>query len=519
MKAKQIRSESTIDIPEAVWPRDFHGHVVQRPDGTRAKCGAFVLKCSVCIKEKELLASGKHPGVVKAFDDWASGNQTVNAQSPRTIMQDRKFRSLEEVRKYLKEAAEQLHLDEQIIDKNVKQLARLAAKKIRAADELKIVDISGDGKSSKRKRTLNVDFPMVKVPDAQTLDKNYKVAERLSEQYKYLLNLENEVKMNFKGTKGSALDTTLGSIAKLKSDVEVKLKAIFLALAQVAEGHAPKQYKQFVQSLAEEISSNDHVECESARTMTYAALNKEGDLVFAGYIILVNAVSDEGKVAPTLYIVIKWTVGGDVEIFVEHEFVAPSLLEGGDTVVNIREAAKSVASQLSLEGFSSQIGNLPVAMQIKEPVGGLRPDLFSASGLIQDVKGAKDELIFTLKPNVTVEQIEEIKGQLYQEVRALVKRKRNTTVRMSAGNHDQIVFTFIGLDHSGGIHPQDLNFLGESYKLDDGQLRKIANVVNNGPTAKTEPKKFVEPPKPQTPESKKNLWHSGKGDINRPKDE
>ncbi len=381
-----------------------------------------------------------------------------------------KFRSLEEVRKYLKDAAAQLKLDEQLIDRTNKQLAKFSI-----TSAIKFLDISGDGVA--KKKTLNVDFPLVKVPDAKNLQNNYKLTERLSEQYKYVSNLETEVAMSFKGTKGSALDATLGAIRKLKSDLEAKLKELFLALAKVAEGHAPKEYKTFVKGLAEELASNSHIECSDAKTVTYAALTKEGDLVFAGYIILINAISDEDKVAPTLYITIKWTVGGDVEIFVEHDFVAPSALEGGTVVENLREAIKAVANQLSLEGFSSQIGNLPAAMQLKEPIGGLRGDLFSAAPFIKTVKAQSDELIFELKP-VKPAELDAIKNQLFLEVKAMLKKKKSTTVRMrSAGN--QVIFNFVGLDTSGGIHPYDLDWIGNKYKLTDGQLRKIANMINN----------------------------------------
>lgn len=386
-----------------------------------------------------------------------------------------KFRSLEEVRKYLKEMQDQLRLDEQVMDKTNKQLAKIAGHKVKA--DIKFLDISGDGKRSKKK-TLNADFPVVKVPDAKTLDKNYRLAEKLSEQYKYVLNLENEVKINFKGTGGASFNETLGSIQKLKADLERHLQSIFLSLAKVAEGHAPDQYKEFVATLADELVSNNHIVCESAKTVTYASLDKAGDLVFAGYIILVNAVSDEDKVAPTLYITIKWTVGGDVEVFVEHEFVAPSLLSGGAVVENVNQAAKSIANQLSMEGFSSQIGNLPAHMQIKHPAGGLRGEIFTAAPFIKTVTAEQDELIFQLVPNVKSAQIEEIKNQLFLEVKAMLKKKRGTNVRMRVSG-TQIIFNFVGLDQSEGIHPHDLDWVGDKYKLSDSQLRKIANIINN----------------------------------------
>lgn len=395
-----------------------------------------------------------------------------------------KFRSLEEIRKRIKEMMDQQRLDTQLVDKTEKALAKTAkASSVTAGQTFKVLDISGDGKAPKRRRTMNVDFPVVKVPNMKELTHSYHLAERLSEQYKYVLNLENEVRINFSNVKRhSAVDDAVGSIQKLKAALEKDLKRLFASLNEVAHGHAPKEYLQFVQALAAEIEENRHIECDSGKTMTYAAMGKDDDgkdtLVFAGYIILTNAVSDDGKVAPTLYIIIKWTVGGDVEIFVEHEFVAPSLLRGGSTVENLREATKAVSDQLSLEGFSSQIGNLPVSMQIRHPESGLSPDLFTSAEFIESVTAEADELIFTVKKS-GMPEIQKIGTALFMEVKAMLKRKRSTKVRMkTTGN--KISFTFTGLDQAGGIHPYDLDFLTDKYKLSDSQLRKISNIINEG---------------------------------------
>ena len=389
-----------------------------------------------------------------------------------------KFRSLEEIRKHIQKLTDQYRVDTQLVDRTEKALARLSAKAVQATD-FKILDISGDGKKS-RKKTYNVDFPMVKVPNAKELTHSYNLAERLSEQYKYALNLENEVRLNFSNVnKHSAVETTLGSIQKLKSALEKDLKRLFAVLNSVAQGHAPAAYLEFVTALADELMNKKHIECDSAKTMTYAAIAKPEDggaLVFAGYLMMVNAVSDDGKVAPTLYVVVKWTVGGNVEIFVEHEFIAPSLLRGGITVENLKEATKAVADQLSLEGFSSQLGNLPVSTQLRYPDSGIAPSMFSAAQFISKVTPDENELVFTFKANAT-KNIPEVKNQLFLEVKAMVKRKRGTTVRMSVKGN-QVIFTFAGLDQSGGIHPHDLEFLGDKYKLEQHQLRKIANIIN-----------------------------------------
>lgn len=397
-------------------------------------------------------------------------------------MATQKFRSLEEIRKVVREMLDDQRNDTQLVNQTEKLLAKLAASKVKAAQDFKIMDITNTKTVTKKKRTINVDFPIVKVPSSRELMKSYDLAEALSEKYKYAMNLENEVRMNFsKFGSNKNVQDTLGSIQKLKQSLETNLHKLFQVLNEVANGHAPKEYLKFVQTLADELINNRHIECDSGKTMTYAAIAKgeknEQQLVFAGYIILVNAVSDEGKVAPTLYVVVKWTVGGDVEIFVEHEFFAPTLLTGGTTVENTREAIKVVADQLSLEGFSSQIGNLPVSMQIRQPASGLSPNLFTAAEFIDKVTADADELIFTMKP-AGLKNAEQIKTQLFMEVKSMLKNKRSTKVRMKQEGN-KIAFTFSGLDQSGGIHVHDLDFLGDKYKLKESQLRKIVNIINN----------------------------------------
>lgn len=390
-------------------------------------------------------------------------------------MNPKAFRSLDEVKTYLNELATQFQQDSQMADKAIKQMAKV----VKAVPEVKILDISGDGKleHTRAKKTLNVDFPIVKVPNVKDLQRNYRMAERLSEQYKSLLNVENAVKMDFKNVTSTHLENMLGNFTKLKGDMERKMRELFSMLHEVAQKHAPKEYLAFVKSLATELETNAHIECDSIDTKTYVGIAANQDLIFAGYIILTNSISDEGKIAPHLYITIKWTVGGNVEVFVEHEFIPPTLLGDGTVVNSIRQAARTITNQLTLEGFSAQIGNLPVSMQIREPVGGLRREAFSAAPFITKVSAEKDALVFELVQKVSAQQLAEIKAQLFMEVKALLKKKRGTKVRMG-GVGNFVTFHFADIDQSQGINPHDLDFLAERYHLNDTQVRKLVNTIN-----------------------------------------
>lgn len=382
-----------------------------------------------------------------------------------------KFRSLQEVKKYLDEMSEQVKQDEERIDQSVKLLSKIKVKAV----EFKILDISGDGKNKGKKKTINVDFPMVKVPNKNALEHDYKLAEELSERYKALIQNENQVRLAFKDSKGPQFKALMAEFQKLKTTIEVHLRKLFASLSRIAEGHAPKEFKEFMVGMAEELES--HIEYDDAKTIMYASVDKEANLVFAAYIILTNSVSDEGKIAPHLYIVVKWTVGGDVEVFIEHEFQAPSLLEGGSVVENLHQAAKAVKYQLELEGFSSQIGTLPVSMQIRVPRSGLSRELFSPREWINSVEAEEHELIFKLKSGIDSKAMKEISYQLFQEVKTMVKAKRSTKIRMQIQNNE-VKFSFVGMEHGKGIAPYDVEFLKDKYGMDNNQLRKIVNIIN-----------------------------------------
>jgi hypothetical protein len=383
------------------------------------------------------------------------------------------FRTIDEIKTFLKAQREAFLQEESLF----KISAAKISTRLTAAGDVKIMDFSGDGKiGPKRPRTINVDFPVVKVPNMQELQKNYGRAAKYSEQYKVLVATENEIRMNFRNATNKNLQYLLGSFAKLKADMEKAMRELFEFLHSVAQKHAPKEYQDFIKAVASELESKEHIECDAIDSFTYVALSKEEQLVFAGYIILKNAVSDDGKIAPHIYVTIKWTVGGDVEVFVEHEFIPPSLLEQGTVVSDTKKAVASIANQLAMEGFSAQIGNLPVAMQLKMPAGGLNKEAFSAASAIHSVHSEKDELIFELKPTVKGKEREEVKNQLFLELKNL-RKSRNVKMRMADKGLD-IIFTFTNLDQSSGITFHDLEFLQDRYRLSDPQLRKIVNTIN-----------------------------------------
>lgn len=397
-----------------------------------------------------------------------------------------KFRSLQEVKRYLDEQSQQLKEDFAVVDLGLKKLQGMAAKALKAqkiqALEIKVMDFSGDGKPKKR-RTIDTNFPVVDVPNKEVLQKNYREAEKLSQQYKALVQNETEVRMTFRNATNANFTALMSNFTKLKADIEKKLRELFTALSQVAEGHAPKEYKAFVKGLADELNEKQHLDCESTSSFTYVGLTKTNELIFAGYIVLKNAVSDEGKLVPHLYVAVRWVVSGEdagtVAIYVEHDFVEPGLLTGGLVVNSLKDAVRAIVNQLALEGFSSQIGNLPINMQLKDP-GRLNRDALNPRGLVKTIEVEEDTIIFHLN-NHDIEIAKEIGNQLYLELKSMLRNKRTAKLRMSfAPSGDSIKFTISNLDNSSGISPHDLDFLKDKYGLSDQTLRRVANEINNG---------------------------------------
>ena len=399
--------------------------------------------------------------------------------------QANKFRSLQEVKRYLDEQTQKLREHFQVIDFNISQLSAMLKPVRLKALEIKVMDFSGDsahgGKPVKRK-TINTDFPIVKVPNKTQLIKNYREAEKLSQQYKSLVQNEAEVRMTFRNATNVNFQSLMSNFTKLKNDIEKKLRELFKVLNNIAEGHAPKEYKNFVKGLADELNDEQHIECDNISNFTYVGVTTVGDLLFAGYIVLTNAMSDEGKLIPHLYIAVRWVVSGEdsgkVDIFVEHDFVEPSLLSGGMVVENLKDAVKVITNQLSLEGFSSQIGNLPIKMQLKDP-SRLNKEAFSAGSRVKSIDVDHEHITFNLVKGISASELEEISNQLFVELKSILRNKRNAKLRMRR-NIGKIEFFISNLDQSSGVTPYDLEFLKEKYKLSDQVLRKVANEINNG---------------------------------------
>ena len=367
------------------------------------------------------------------------------------------FRSIEEFKRFLSTL-------EKEIDTGIKE-ALETSKKLAASFEF----ILDETPAPKRAKTTKTDFPVVSVPNKDKLTKNYALAERLERQYQSLLQTEADMLTTFPAAKNANAKGVMRHIAELKADLEVAMRKLFEALNSVAENHAPKEFKKFMTTLASGVS--EHIDYDDLSTVMYAAMTKDDELIFTGYLIITNALSDEGTTAPNLYIAVAWTVNGTIKIFVDHEFLMPTNLKHGVVIKDSKGALASVQRQLALEGFSSAIGSIPAEVRLRTTVDDLHRGL-SMKTSVKSIKSQDGSLVFVVSDL-------SVANQLYQELKASVSR--GTQIRMrtkKSGAGGEIIFTFTDRNKDSTVSVQDLEFLQTTYNLTQQQLRRIANEIS-----------------------------------------
>lgn len=373
------------------------------------------------------------------------------------------FRSIEEFKRFVDKLAVEIKDDVKLAEDTAK---KLQARIIKADVEMEVLDISQDAApATRQKRTTKTDFPVVTVPNKDKLKKNYAVAERMERQYQLLLQTEADLISSFPKAANANAKAVLKSLQGLKADLEQALRKLFISLNAVATRHAPKEYTKFVKSIAD--SLNEKLEFDSLDSFTYAALTQEDELIFTGYIVLRNAVSNEGTIAPHVYVAISWVVNGSIKVYVDHDFLLPTNLKHGTTVKDSKDALRSIETQLALEGFSSVIGALPATLRLKQTVDELRKGL-TMRKYVTSIVARENELVFKVTDT-------KIANDLYRELKT--STKKGTLIRMRV-KANEIVFVFSDRGNPGGISPLDLSYLQDTYGLSEAQLRRITNAIS-----------------------------------------
>jgi hypothetical protein len=398
-----------------------------------------------------------------------------------------KFRYLEDYNRYIKELNEELKEISDLVKVQQRALASVfkASTSIRASVVFDVTptDRSEQMKTVRKLKTkIDPELTKVVVPNVKKLQSQYNLAEDLYEKHKTVESMETQLSLQFPDRRGEAYNATITALAAMKAKIAGQLKIVLQFLNEVAAQHVPKQFVKYVQTIAELV--NEHVIFKDSQSFMYASVTDDGDLVFTNYLMLVDAINDEGFIAPHLYISTQWVLGKDSTIFVDlnHEYEAPNkLLGSGESVGSVGEAVKAISTALELENFSSALGVVPLALQLKVDPEKLSSEIFSYRDFIDKVIVDENTISFKLRKQAdSPELVKEISYQLYKELKELLKSK-NVRLTMKLNNvagSPVVTFNVVKIAEGGQFSTYDLEFLRDKFGLKESALRKIANIIN-----------------------------------------
>lgn len=405
-----------------------------------------------------------------------------------------KFRRIEDVQRLLLTINSDVDDLAQLVKSQQGLLAKLVAPapKLRtllsAAVSFEVTAPSKAGMLRTLKKAIDPSITKVVVPNIAKLKDQYGLLEDLHAKYVMLDSVSTQLEMQFPDKRGAAYDATVKSLTELKAKVELQMRKVFEFLNQVANKHVPEQFTEYVDAISTKIT--EHVYFEDSQRFLYVSVTPEEvkpqgtkivshqSLVFTEYILLTDSVSDEGKIAPQLYIIVQWVVGGHVSVFIEHEFTPPGKLTDGEVVDTVGAAVSSISGMLELEGFASYLGVIPMALQLSVPITDLKPSMFDARNYIDQIVADQDKLIFKFRHHaMTPETKKQVAYSLYPQLKALLKTKK-AKVRLKI-TKTEITFFIVSPAQEGQAATHELDFLKEKFNLTDNAVARISRVINS----------------------------------------
>jgi hypothetical protein len=200
--------------------------------------------------------------------------------------------------------------------------------------------------------------------------------------------------------------------------------------------------------------------------------------------MLIDAINDKGDITPHLYVSVQLhlTAEPTLSIDLNHEYEVPNKLIGqGEKVGTVGEAARALNDMLSMESFSSALGLVPLALQLKVMPSKLE-EMFVARDFVDRVTVDDHTITFRLRQEVSdPETASEVCYTLYKDIHALLKTKGvRLTMRKPEpdGKHRSVTFNIVQVAKSGEINHHDLEFLRERFGIGSVALSKIARIIN-----------------------------------------
>lgn len=399
------------------------------------------------------------------------------------------FRYMTDAEKFLKEVGQEVETNHKLLKTQQKALASIfAGLRIAAATSF---DVSGDPDSQrslvrKMKTKIDPELTKVVVPNMKKLQTQYNLAEDFYDKLKGVEKAEAQIQMTFGSRRGPEYEALMTQFRVLKDKISNALKDCLTFLAEVAQKHVPQKFQQYIDDVADLISAN--VIFHDSQTFMYVSVDPEGNLVFTAYIMLQNVANDEGQVTPQLYVSIQWVTGkteDGVRVDLNHEYEVPNKLLGqGDAVGNVGEAVKAIQHMLEMENYSTVLGVVPMALLMNvDPTSLKIPQFKKAAAVIDDIKvdEAKHTITFVFKKQLTdPEELTNMCASIYLELKGALK-KNGAAIKMKSDTSSKpatATFTITMPAKGGEFNNYDWEFLRDRFGLNNAQLKKIGNIIN-----------------------------------------
>lgn len=400
-----------------------------------------------------------------------------------------KFRYLDDIQRFLTKMAKEVEETGKLVLQQQKLLASTMRKVDTSCIQASMVfnvtpsDRKDQLKTIRKMKTkIDPGFTKVVIPNMKKLESQYNLAEDLYAKHKAVESVETTLSLSFPNRRGPEYDATVAQLNTMKAKIADQLKICLQFLNDVATQHVPKQFTQYTQLIADMV--NEHVIFKESQSFLYVSVH-EGVLLFTNYLLLLDAINDEGEITPHLYISVQWMLGPEPSVSVDlnHEYEVPNKLIGsGEDVDSVGAAVKAINDMLDIESFSSALGVVPLALQLKVDPAALNPNMFVYRDFISKVIVDERTISFKLRKEAdSPETVAVIAAQLYKELKGLLKSKGvRLTMRQDkvAGVH-VITFTIVKIAEGGEFNATDLEFLRDKFGLTNQALRKIAQIVNN----------------------------------------
>jgi hypothetical protein len=400
------------------------------------------------------------------------------------------FRYMTDAEKFLKTIGKEVDENQKLMKMQQKALAsNMAAFRLVASDTF---DITGDPDGQrllvrKNKRKIDPELKKIEVPNMKKLEKQYNLAEDFYEKLRGVEKAEAQVQMTFGDRRGAEYNALMAQFRVLKEKIQGALRECLQFLADVAQKHVPKTFQKYIDDVVELV--NEHVIFRDSQTFMYVSTDPEGNLVFTAYIMLMDVANDEGHVAPQLYISLQWVVGKDnnsVYVELNHEYEVPNKLLGqGESCGSVGEAVKAISNLLEMENYSTVLGVVPLALQLNVDPTSIKVSQFRAKEVLKDVRPDEHALTLTFDfvPELTShEAITEAAASIYMDLKALMKRNgaKLTMTPIKDTTPASVTFKVVKPAEGGEFSNYDYEFLRDRFGLNNTQLRKIGNIINQG---------------------------------------